>query len=154
MAGPPVDLATTQRVELVGGGLALLGFPRHDHHIAAGLHELARDALAERNVVKKRLRDFKVPTRITFDNEGSEIFTIIEVDTRDRPGLLHDLARALTASNLTISSAIIATYGNQAVDAFYVKDLFGLKIRAQNRLDGIEQRLREAIAGQPAQKAS
>ena len=131
-----------------------LGRLRKMIHKTLGGEVIARDALAERNVVKKRLRDFKVPTRITFDNEGSEIFTIIEVDTRDRPGLLHDLARALTASNLTISSAIIATYGNQAVDAFYVKDLFGLKIRAQNRLDGIEQRLREAIAGQPAQKAS
>lgn len=106
---------------------------------------ITRDALKKRNVVKKRLRNFDVPTRITFDNEGSEIFTIIEVDTRDRPGLLHDLARALTASNLTISSAIIATYGNQAVDAFYVKDLFGLKIRSQSRCDGIENRLRDAI---------
>ena len=115
---------------------------------------ITRDALKERNVVKRRLRDFDVPTRITFDNEGSEIFTIIEVDTRDRPGLVHDLARALTASNLTISSAIIATYGNQAVDAFYVKDLFGLKIHAQSRLSGIEKRLRDAIAGQAAQKAS
>ncbi len=108
---------------------------------------IARDALKERDVVKKRLRDFDVPTRITFDNEGSEIFTIIEVDTRDRPGLLHDLTRTLTACNLTISSAIIATYGNQAVDAFYVKDLFGLKVHAENRLKGIEKQLRDAIVG-------
>ncbi|MCC5975829.1 MAG: [protein-PII] uridylyltransferase, partial [Rubellimicrobium sp.] len=49
---------------------------------------VARDALADRDRIKKRERAFRVPTSITFDNEGSEIYTIIEVDTRDRPGLL------------------------------------------------------------------
>ena len=43
----------------------------------------------------------------------------IEVETRDRPGLLYDLARTLTANGISISSAIIATYGEQAVDAFH-----------------------------------
>ncbi len=106
---------------------------------------VAREALTDRDREKKRERDFIVPTDITFDNDGSEIFTIIEVDTRDRPGLLHDLTRALAANNVTISSAIIATYGKQAVDTFYVKDLFGLKIHAKTKQDRIEERLRVAI---------
>ena len=41
---------------------------------------------------KKEEKDFIVPTNITFDNEGSEIHTIIEIETRDRLGLLYDLA--------------------------------------------------------------
>ncbi|MEQ9260827.1 MAG: [protein-PII] uridylyltransferase, partial [Roseovarius sp.] len=56
---------------------------------------LATEAIRSRDKIKKRERAFRVPTHITFDNEGSEIFTIIEVDTRDRAGLLHDLARTL-----------------------------------------------------------
>ncbi len=56
---------------------------------------IARDALQSRDKIKKRERAFRVPTSITFDNEGSEIYTIIEVDTRDRPGLLYDLTRTL-----------------------------------------------------------
>ncbi|PZQ47043.1 MAG: [protein-PII] uridylyltransferase [Rhodovulum sulfidophilum] len=109
----------------------------------------ARRAFREREQVKKRQRDFIVPTRIRFDNLGSEIYTIIEVETRDRPGLLYDLARTLTANNISIASAIIATYGEQAVDVFYVKDLFGLKLHAENRRRALETRLRAAIAPQP-----
>jgi [protein-PII] uridylyltransferase len=106
---------------------------------------VARDALKDRDKVKKRERDFIVPTEITFDNEGSEIYTIVEVDTRDRPGLLYDLTRTLSASNIYIASAVIATYGVQAVDVFYVKDMFGLKLHSQAKRDQIERRLREAI---------
>lgn len=106
---------------------------------------VAREALKEKDVIKKRERPFIVPTTVSIDNEGSEIFTIIEVDTRDRPGLLHDLTRTLAASNLSISSAIIATYGNQVVDTFYVKDLFGLKVHSKAKQEAIEKKLREAI---------
>jgi [protein-PII] uridylyltransferase len=49
---------------------------------------VAREALKDRDKIKKREREFRFPTHITFDNEGSDIYTIIEVDTRDRPGLL------------------------------------------------------------------
>ena len=88
---------------------------------------ITRDAIKERDKLKKRERAFKVPTSITFNNEGSEIYTIIEVDTRDRPGLLFDLTRTLANMNVYIASAVIATYGEQVVDSFYVKDMFGLK---------------------------
>ena len=107
---------------------------------------VAREALRERDVEKRREREFIVPTTIAFDNEGSDIFTIIEVDTRDRPGLLHDLTRAIAACNLSISSAIIATYGKQAVDTFYVKDLFGHKVRSDAKQEIIRSSLRAAVA--------
>ena len=107
---------------------------------------LAREALKSRDKVKKRERAFKVPTHITFDNDGSEIYTIIEVDTRDRPGLLYDLARSLAESNVYIANAVIATYGEQVVDTFYVKDMFGLKYYTESKQRTLEKRLRLAIA--------
>ena len=110
---------------------------------------VAAEALRDRDQVKKRERDFIVPTRITFDNTGSDIYTIIEVETRDRPGLLHDLARTLTANNVSIAWAIIATYGEQAVDVFYVKDLFGLKLHAEAKRGRSRTRLRAAIEHGP-----
>ena len=106
---------------------------------------LPRDALADRDRVKKREREFRFPTHIAFDNEGSEIYTIIEVDTRDRPGLLHDLTRTLAVNNIYIASAVIATYGAQVVDAFYVKDMFGLKLHAKARQETLEKKLRQAV---------
>ncbi|MEX0371517.1 MAG: [protein-PII] uridylyltransferase [Tateyamaria sp.] len=106
---------------------------------------VTREAIKDRDKVKKREKAFKVPTHITFDNEGSDIYTIIEVDTRDRPGLLHDLTRTLAAANVYIANAVIATYGEQVVDTFYVKDMFGLKYHSENKQKTLEKRLRTAI---------
>ncbi len=106
---------------------------------------VAREALKDKDKIKKRERAFKVPTIISFDNEGSEIYTIIEVDTRDRPGLLYDLTRTLAASHVYIASAVIATYGEQVVDTFYVKDMVGLKYYSEAKRAALERKLREAI---------
>ena len=106
---------------------------------------ITREAIKERDKFKKREKAFKVPTSITFDNEGSEIYTIIEVDTRDRPGLLFDLTRTLANMNVYIASAVIATYGEQVVDSFYVKDMFGLKFHSESKQKKLEQNLRQAI---------
>ena len=106
---------------------------------------VAREALRAQHTERRRERKFTVPTTITFDNEASETFTAIEVDTRDRPGLLHDLSRSLYHSGLAIYSAVIATYGKQAVDTFYVRDLFGLKITSEDKHKAIRLALREAI---------
>jgi [protein-PII] uridylyltransferase len=106
---------------------------------------VAREALKDRDRVKKREREFRFPTHITFDNEGSDIYTIIEVDTRDRPGLLYDLTRTLANNTIYIASAVIATYGAQVVDTFYVKDMFGLKLHAKSKQEALERKLRQAI---------
>ncbi|ETW11930.1 PII uridylyl-transferase [Roseivivax marinus] len=107
---------------------------------------VAREAIKSKDKINKRERAFRVPTSITFDNDGSEIYTIIEVDTRDRPGLLYDLTRTLAAQNIYIASAVIATYGEQVVDSFYVKDMFGLKLHSKPRQKALERKLRDAIA--------
>nr|WP_281271245.1 [protein-PII] uridylyltransferase [Jannaschia seohaensis] len=105
---------------------------------------VTRTALEGREI-KKRERKFSMPTNISFDNEGSDIYTLIEVDTRDRPGLLYDLTQALAAANIQISQAVVATYGAQVVDVFYVKDIFGLKLWSKSKQDTLEKKLRAAI---------
>ncbi|MBV7380653.1 [protein-PII] uridylyltransferase [Maritimibacter dapengensis] len=113
---------------------------------------IAREAMVDRDKLKKREKAFKLPTNITFDNEGSDIYTMIEVDTRDRPGLLHDLTRTLADNHVYIASAVIATYGEQVVDTFYVKDMFGLKFHSEAKQKSLEKKLRDAIA-QGAERA-
>ena len=114
---------------------------------------IARVALRERDRPKRRERDFAVPTRIVFDNDASDLYTVIEVNARDRLGLLHELTRTLAALNVNIFTAIIATYGEHAVDVFYVKDLFGLKIRSKTKIAQIERRLTAAAEGDPSAAA-
>ncbi len=82
--------------------------------------DIARELDAQRGSWPKRDRIFTVPPRVLIDNNASDTFTVIEVNGRDRPGFLHIVTRALTRLSLQIASAHITTYGERAVDVFYV----------------------------------
>ncbi|MBL8710121.1 MAG: [protein-PII] uridylyltransferase [Rhodospirillaceae bacterium] len=79
-------------------------------------------------------RNFPIIPRVLVDNKASATHTVIEVNGRDRRGLLHRLTAALTRLNLQISSAKVSTFGHRAVDVFYVKDHYGLKVENEERL--------------------
>jgi [protein-PII] uridylyltransferase len=103
-------------------------------------------ALSEkRGRLPGRASVFTVQPAVIIDNDASRTHTVIEVNGRDRPALLYDLTMAFYGLSLTIANARIATYGERAVDVFYVKDLFGLKITSSTRLDTIRHRLLDAI---------
>ena len=93
-----------------------------------------------------RTRVFKVPPRVLIDNKASTTHTVIELNGRDRPGLLYDVTRALTNLSLQISSAKISTYGEKAIDVFYVKDVFGLKITHESKLAQIREKVLTALS--------
>jgi len=105
----------------------------------------ALKVLRERSI-SARTSAFEVPPAVFFDNHASSTNTLIEVNGRDRVGFLHDVTAALTELGLQISSAKISTYGERAVDVFYVKDVFGLKVEHRAKLDRIEQRLLEILS--------
>ena len=92
-----------------------------------------------------RDRVFTVEPRVLIDNNASNNHTVLEVNGRDRPGFLHVVTRALTGLNLQIASAHITTYGERAVDVFYVKDVFGLKVVNPRKLTEIETTIEDAI---------
>jgi len=110
--------------------------------------------LAAPSSVPSRTRVFTVPPRVLIDNKASSTHTVVEVNGRDRPGLLYEVTRALTQLNLQISSAKISTYGEKVVDVFYVKDLFGHKIDHEKRLADIRERLAAALADPSAPDAA
>lgn len=95
--------------------------------------------------VRRRDEAFRVEPRALIDNSASDTHTVIEVNGRDRPGLLHDLTRALFVARLSIHSAQIATYGERAVDVFYVKDGFGLKVTHPQRIEDVRSNVLEAL---------
>jgi len=76
---------------------------------------------------------------------------LIEINGLDRPGLLYDVTREISDLNLDIASAHIATFGEKAVDVFYVTDLTGKKITSKSRESAIRDRLLKAL--QAAQDA-
>ena len=89
----------------------------------------------------RRLKPFSLPAEVQVSNTLSEKFTVIEVSGLDRNGLLHQLTSAISDLNLTIGSAHIGTYGEKAVDVFYVTDLTGHKIEGKLK----QRKIRDAL---------
>ena len=98
-----------------------------------------------------RLRAVQVPARVVIDNFASNTHTVIELNGRDRPGLLHDVTAAISEQGLQIASAHITTYGVRAVDVFYVKDVFGLKVENERKLATLRAALLAAIGSAAAE---
>jgi len=102
--------------------------------------------LARPPAIQSRTSVFTVAPRVLIDNQASRTHTVIEVNGRDRPGLLHELTRELTRLNLQISSAKISTYGEKVVDVFYVKNLFGHQVEHPDKLAEIRTALEVVLA--------
>ena len=112
------------------------------------------EKLRRKPLARARADAFAIQPAALIDNKASNRFTVIEVNARDRPALLYDLANALFQSKVTIHSAHVATYGERAVDTFYVTDLLGEKIDNAGRLKSIERRLVEAAGEGEAVQAA
>ncbi len=94
----------------------------------------------------RRMRAIHVPPRVVVDNRASNTHTVIEVNGRDRPGLLHEVTDTISRAGLQIASAHVTTYGVRAVDVFYVKDVFGLKISSERKLAALRDALLAVLA--------
>ncbi len=99
-----------------------------------------------------REKTFTIIPDVTIDNSLSDRYTVIEISGLDRPGLLYDLTSAISRLNLNIGSAHIVTFGEKAVDAFYVTDLTGLKITSPARQTAIRKALVEVFGPEIAKQ--
>ena len=86
-----------------------------------------------------------VPTEVIVDNAVSRKFTVVDVFTRDRVGLLHVIAKTLHDEGLSIALSKISTEGEKAADVFYVQDASGGKLRDPKRLDTLAATLRATL---------
>ena len=141
-----------------------LGRPFSEDAQLTRIRKMIEDALANRVKLvtqlaarphsRPRADAFAVSPSAEFDNQASNRFTVIEVNARDRPALLSRLARTLFEAKLMVHSAHIATYGERAVDTFYVTDLFGEKVDSAARLKALEKKLVEAAVEESVEVAA
>jgi [protein-PII] uridylyltransferase len=97
----------------------------------------------------------RLQTRILWDNTNTDRYTVLDIFTHDRSGLLYAISRTLFEMGLSVWRAKIGTYLDQVVDVFYVTDQQRRKVADEARLEQIRQRLLEVIdrpseAGQSA----
>lgn len=115
----------------------------------AGTIDLDAEIAERRRNAPQKTRHVAAQPRVIVDNNASVSNTVIEVNGKDRPGFLYDITSALTQLGLQISAAKITTFGSRAVDVFYVKDSFGLKIVHRARVALIEKTLISALQKTP-----
>lgn len=96
--------------------------------------------------IYKAIGQERIPTVIHFDNDTSDYYTIIEIVTEDRVGLLYIISQALHELHLDIAIAKISTEKGAAIDTFYVSQQNSLKIESAEYRQYIADRLRAAIA--------
>jgi [protein-PII] uridylyltransferase len=103
--------------------------------------EPSAERLEARALPLVRAEAFRIAPAVFVDNRASGRHTVVEVNARDRAALLSGLAKAITDSGATIRSAHIATYGERAVDVFYLTDRTGAKIDKPEAIEALKERL-------------
>ena len=90
----------------------------------------------------------KVATVVNIDNEASDDFTIVEIFTEDRIGVLFAISHSLHRLGLSIHVAKISTNVDQVADVFYVTDQFCAKVQDSYRVETLRQSLHQSLAPQ------
>jgi [protein-PII] uridylyltransferase len=113
----------------------------------AGKRQFDEVLTQRRNPVHERkFQTFAQPPHIVIDNSISDDYSVIEVQTQDRLGLLYKLTHLLYDEGLDIALAKISTEANKAIDVFYVTDAHGHKLVDEPTIHRIQQILLEALA--------
>jgi [protein-PII] uridylyltransferase len=94
-----------------------------------------------------------VTPAVFIDNQVSSDASVIEINARDRLGLLYDILGGMQECGMQVMSASLATYGTKAVDVFYVKDAYGHKITHPAKLSDVQRQLL-AVCAAPLQNVS
>lgn len=133
------------------------GFVITDQNRWQRVEEDMRDVLEGRTrigtLVKKRHRSTgfaekvkpKFPSRVEIDNEVSADYTVIDIYTHDKVGLLYRITSTLTELRLYIGVSKVSTKVDQVADVFYVRDIFGHKLLDPDKLQEIRSRLLQSI---------
>ena len=114
-----------------------------EQDIAALVAEAQKTRFGARKFVRR------VATEVTVDNRSSEEFTVIDVFTQDRVGLLFTITHTLFELGMKIHLARISTNADQALDVFYISDREGNKITDLERMRSIKAALMERLEGKP-----
>lgn len=105
---------------------------------------LLQKARRRRRLPRTRLHELDFPTRTVITNEATNLYTLLEVQTPDRLGLLYDLLRAFGKQGINVVLSRIATEKGAAVDSFYVTTQDGERITDASVMQKIQAAVQQA----------
>ncbi len=103
--------------------------------------------------VSRQHKAFPVATEVSFATDLGRDRTVVELITKDRPGLLSQVAQAFAECELVLQNARVNTYGERAEDAFFVTDANGRAVTDAGRLDRVREQLARRLDGELATPA-
>jgi len=90
------------------------------------------------------------PTEVRVDNEVSPAFTVLDIFTEDKPGVLFTITRTLAEHGLDIHRSRVGVAADRVADIFYVRDIAtGGKITDPTRLNSLSDALKKALPTAP-----
>lgn len=89
-------------------------------------------------------QELEFPTRIVIDNDAHPVYTLVDIQTPDRLGLLHNILSGFSEAGLNIALSRIATEKGAAIDSFYVTDAKGRKITGSASVTRLQRLLQRA----------
>ena len=127
--------------------------PNRWEKVDKDMHQVLQGKIRVKTLVEKRKRPAmfiekvkpRFATRVEIDNEVSDDYTVLDIYTHDKVGLLYTITSTLTGMGLYIGVSKISTKVDQVADVFYVRDIFGHKIVNEEKLEEIKNRLLQAI---------
>ncbi|MDQ2918932.1 MAG: [protein-PII] uridylyltransferase [Verrucomicrobiota bacterium] len=103
---------------------------------------------ARSKIKNRRGPSVEFPTTIAIENKTHPRFTLVQIQTPDRIGLLYELLSAIGEEGISIVLSRVSTEKGAAVDTFYVMDgNTGGKITEAWRIDSLQKRLQQAAVG-------
>src|SRR5205823_10266782 len=77
---------------------------------------------ARRRIARHSRHGLDFPTRVAVENKTHPAYTLVQIQTPDRLGLLYELLSAFGEENVSIALSRISTEKGAAIDTFYVAD--------------------------------
>ena len=102
-----------------------------------------------RGTARRINHEIDFPTRVSVENKAHPTYTLVQIQTPDRLGLLYQLLSAFGQEHVSIALSRISTEKGAAIDTFYVADRTTRgKITDPSRIAALQERLRNAAVGE------
>lgn len=93
------------------------------------LYNVLRDPDSVANIspprIPRQLKQFDTPTRVTLNSSMDNKYTVVEIETTDRPGILAQIGKSFIACDISVHNAKINTLGERVDDVFFITDTQG-----------------------------
>jgi [protein-PII] uridylyltransferase len=123
--------------------------PERIAQIKAFLHEQIESEEDYLDIISRRtprqMRLFSVPTRTVISTDADRGYSVLEVMTPDRPGLLARIAKIFLDFGVELQNAKIATLGERVEDVFFITDQNQQPIEDQQLCEAIQQAIRKEL---------